>query len=1089
LVYDRLLNPMLLDATNVVRPRPFDINPALAPWLLLAGAAIAAAAVVYLYTAQQKIASRKVVNALTAIRILLVLLVVGLLLGPVRQWGFTRHSNGTLWLVLDQSLSMKQKDPQSSDIERLHWADALGKLPPDARPSRLGVSVNRLAALRDDLEHFRTDAGHLSTDGDDAKPREKLAGQLVDWQKGLTGVADELSNDSQSRPAAGEIPSTLRHDAQTVAKSIVQIRAGGPGAGAPWLWPKWAAAGLAILLAIYVYARRRRFRSPWLARAAPSLSMGLIFIAIGFAGWAAYQLPEANAPVVSANSTDQFQLVGDQTNIPWQALHDDLSKSITTLEPVATRSDKAFLDSHRADSRVQSALDAVRDLSRASLAYAALTATSSRSPKSLAAMLGREDVKVVPFGERAGLSAPDKKDLDQALHNVLEDPKGQNTDIAGALKFVGEQAGEDSTVLVVSDGRQNVGGDPEAAAQFLASRGTRVFTLALGSHLPARDAAVDHVDAPDWVFAEDQVVVSPVIRLDGLKDRDVTVELKRDGQTIDHRTIRVKTDQEKPRLRLTDKPPREGTYDYEVAIQPLADEAVTDNNRQTVRVAVKKDKLNVLLVEDEPDWEYQFLRNYLVRDHRVKLQVVLANPARIEDVQAPDSVKASPTRDDGKVDAQVLPATRAEWSAFDVVILGDVGPEKLPPDQQKNLAQAVKDGGVKALLVIAGQRNMPMRYAGSPLAEVLPVELSGSRWTPQELEQHRTHGFVPVPAPEGANSILGQFSEDAARNEGLWTSLGTDEVSRWYWHSEQTAARPGASVIWSIEDPSAVAAASPNRSQQPQSSADEYDYLRQHALLATMNVGLGRVMYLASNQTWRMRYVQTPGGDSHIEDLHRRFWGQVIRWAAGSDLPAGGKFVRFGVNKHSYIGGEPVVVTARVAKEDFTPLTGATFKAVATRKGGGAAVGEATMAEAPSEGPGIYRGTLTLPAGDYALGIHGGEPERLLASDPSIDPSQKTLQITVQPDATVEDRDVNADPQRMASIARAGSGVAMDGACFDVLAGHLPVVDHTETQIVQAGLFSDPNDPRTAYAHWAFFAIFVILISAEWILRKRGGLV
>jgi hypothetical protein len=1087
-VLDRLFNPILLDATNVVRPRPFDINPALAPWLLFAGAAVAAAAVVYLYTAQQKIASRKIVNALTAIRILLVLLVIALLLGPVRQWAFTRHSSGTLWVVVDESLSMKQKDPQSSDLERLHWAEALGKLPPDARPSHLGLSVNRLAALRDDLEHFRADADHLTGEGEDAKPREALAGHLVEWEKGLTSVADNLANDPQSRSAAGEIPSTLRRDADTIGKSIVQIRAGASGPGVPWLWPKWAAAILSLILAVYVYARRRHFKSRWLAHAAPSLSMGLIFVAIGFAGWAMYQLPEANPLAAQANSPDRFQVVGDKTSIPWQALHDDLSKSITTLQPIAMRSDKAFLDAHRSDPRVQSALDAVRDLSRADLAYAALTANSSRSLKSLAEMMGKEDVKVVPFGERAGLSAPDKKDLDQTLHNVLQDPKGQNTDIAGALKFVADQVGEDSTVVVVSDGRQNVGGEPEDAAQSLASRGTRVFTLALGSHLPARDAAVDHVDAPDWVFAEDEVVVSPVIRLDGLKDRDVTVELKRDGQVVDHRTIKVRTDQEKPRLRLTDKPPKEGTYDYEVAIQPLPDEAVTDNNRQSVRVAVKKDRLNILLVADEPDWEYQFLRNYLIRDHRVKLQVVLANPARIENVQAPEAIKASPNRDDGKIDAQILPATRAEWSGFDVVILGDVPPEKLPPEQQKNLAEALKDGGVKALLVIAGQRNMPMRYAASPLAEVMPVELSGSRWTPQELEHHRVHGFIPVPAPDGINSILGQFSEDAARNGELWASLAASEESRWYWHSEQTAARPGASVIWSIEDPP-VAASPKGPSPQPQNSTDEYDYLRQHALLATMNVGLGRVMYLASNQTWRMRYVQTPGSDSHIEDLHRRFWGQVIRWAAGNDLPAGGKFVRFGANKHSYIGGEPIVVTARVAKEDFTPLTGASFKIVATRKGGGAAVGEATMVEAPSEGPGIYRGTLTVPAGEYALNVRGGEPERLLSSDTSVDSSQKTLQIDVQPDATVEDRDVNADPQRMASIARAGSGVALDGPYFDVLASHLPVVDHTDTQIVQAGLFSDPKDPRTGYAHWAFFAIFVVLITAEWILRKRGGLV
>jgi hypothetical protein len=147
------------------------------------------------------------------------------------------------------------------------------------------------------------------------------------------------------------------------------------------------------------------------------------------------------------------------------------------------------------------------------------------------------------------------------------------------------------------------------------------------------------------------------------------------------------------------------------------------------------------------------------------------------------------------------------------------------------------------------------------------------------------------------------------------------------------------------------------------------------------------------------------------------------------------------------------------------------------------------MVEAPSEGAGIYRGTMTLPAGSYTLGVQGGEPEKLLHNDTTVEAAQKTLAIEVEPDATVEDRDVNSDFERMASIAKAGSGIAMDGSYFDVTASHLPVVDHTETQIIQAGLFSNPSDSRTQIAHWSFFAIFIVLITTEWILRKRGGLV
>ena len=1079
----QLLNPILLDAATPIRPRPFDINPALSPWVLFLGAILAAAAVVYLYSAQQKIAQRGIVNSLTAIRVLLILLVIVLLLGPVRQWARTRHSNGTLWVLLDESMSMRQKDSQSTDVERLRWADALGYLPADLRPAKVVVSANRLTALRDDLEHYRSDADHLIGDQTDTRQREALAAHLVDWKTKLTSVADDLGNEPKVKQLAADVPSSLHQSADTVAKSIVLIQAGEKPRRDFWVWPIVGAAVIALLAAIFVWMRRARFRSPRLVHAAPSICMALALLALFLGGWAAYEWPDAESLAAERAAPDRLQIVQDKTNLPWQALHDTLSKAVTQIQPIASGAEKDFLDAHRADPRLQEALNKVKPLGRSDLAYAALTSGSSHSLKSLAEMMGREDVKLVPFGDHTGISTPEKSELDQTLRNVLHDPRGQNTDIAGALKFVTDQVGEDSTVLVVSDGRQNVGTEPEAPAQALAARGTRVFTLALGSHQTARDAAVDHVDAPDWVYAEDQVVVSPVITLDNLKDRTVTVELRRDNQVVDTRTIKVKTDQEKPRLRFTDKPPKEGLYDYDVVIQPIADEAVADNNRQSVRVAVKKDRLNVLIVEDEPGWEYQFLRNYLTRDHRVKLQVVLVRPAHIEEVQAPDAVKASPSREEGQIDAQVLPATRAEWSGFDIVVLGDVPPEKLPAEQQKNLAGALKDGGVKALLLIAGQRNMPMRYAGTPLADVMPVELSGSKWTPQELQDQLRHGYVPAQAPDGLNSILGQFSEDVGTNAELWANMPL-----WYWHSEQTAARPGASVIWSIEDALAAKARADASAKSVQSSADDYERLRRHALLATMNVGLGRVMYLAAAQMWRLRYVQIPGNDSHIEDLHRRFWGQVVRWAVGNDLPAGGKFVKFGTNKHSYIGGEPVTITARALKEDFTPMEGQPFKIFATRKGG-AQAGEASMVEAPAEGAGIYRGTLTLPAGTYTLSVHGGEPERLLESDKTVDAAQKTLQIEVQPDATVEDRDVNADPEKMASIAKAGSGIALDGPYFDVLASHLPVIDHTETQVVQAGLFSNPADVRTRYAHWGFFALFVVLISAEWILRKRGGLV
>ena len=1070
-----------LSSTTPVLPRPIQFYPAINPWLLFAGAVIAAVTVMYLYSAQRKIAGPRIIIALMTIRVCLVLLVIAMLLGPVRQWTLTTHSNGTLFIALDQSLSMRQIDLQSTDLERLHWAAALGYLPRGLSPGSVGVDVKRLIALQADLSFLQTRVEQFNKSTRRADRQSELASELARCQTDLNATADDLQPASTAAESPsqipGQIPASLHQTAGIIGQSIRVIQSPNGGAVGPLWWAKIALAMSAALACLILMIRQKTIASLTLARSVPALCISLLLTATALGGWAGIDWLARRAFETQRASTVSTTTLADGAVIPWRSVHDSLDSAIIQLTPVAGNEEKRFITQHGSDPRVRGAIDRVERLDRADLAAAALTSASTKGLKSLADLFNLQDVKIVTFGDAVALSAPERSDIPAALRRAMQLANGKNTDISSALGFISEQAGDDANVLLVSDGRQNLGTQPQAAAQALASRGARVFCLQIGSHEQVRDAAVDHVDAPDWVYDDDEVSVSPVIRLDGLQGQTVSVELHRGDQIVATRQVKVVSAHEKRRLSLTDRPPADGVFDYTVVIPPVANEAIPNNNRQTVRVAVKKDKLNILLVEDDPGWEYQFLRNYLVRDHRVKLQVVLINPAHILNVKSPARIAASSTNPEGTIDAQTLPASKNAWSTFDIVILGDVPPEKFSVAQQIELAGALKDGGTKALLVLAGQRNMPSRYASTPLAELVPVELSGSHWTPQELEEQNKSGFVPLLAPDGITSILGQFADESSVNTALWSNLPP-----WYWHSEQTLAKPAATVVWSIPGP-------PNdRLNPPSKPVDDYEISRQRALLATMNVGLGRVMYLASPQTWRLRYVQTPGDESHIEDVHRRFWGQVIRWAAGSELPAGNRFVRFGTDKHTYVDGESVSITARVLDQQFMPLESASFDMVATRSDGTQA-SKVTMSPAPSDGAGMYRGSMPLPAGDFTLGVRGGEPQRLLDADNSVDTAHRSLAIQVQAGITLEDRDVNADPQMMESIARAGGGIAMEGCWFDVLAGHVPVVDRINTRITQAGLFSDPNDPRTKLAHWGFFTLFVLLLTSEWILRKRGGLV
>src|SRR5205085_10859606 len=130
------------------------------------------------------------------------------------------------------------------------------------------------------------------------------------------------------------------------------------------------------------------------------------------------------------------------------------------------------------------------------------------------------------------------KEIPKAIKAGVE-PGGTSTNIYDALKFVSDQIGQNerASVLIVSDGRINEGGDPADAAGRLAKRGVRIFTLGLGSREVPADAAVDYVDAPEWIYKNDNLKASALLRLDGLAGEPTKVSFMRGDTLIDTQTI------------------------------------------------------------------------------------------------------------------------------------------------------------------------------------------------------------------------------------------------------------------------------------------------------------------------------------------------------------------------------------------------------------------------------------------------------------------------------------------------------------------------------------------------------------------------
>src|SRR5439155_27046898 len=170
-------------------------------------------------------------------------------------------------------------------------------------------------------------------------------------------------------------------------------------------------------------------------------------------------------------------------------------------------------------------------------------------------------------------------DLPKALDASAS--SGHSTNMSAPLKYVAEQLAQDepASVVFISDGRHNNGGDLVEPARQLTARGVRIFTLALGSRQVAPDAAVEQVDAPDWVYQDDTVRASALLRLDGLANKPVTVEFYRGDKKIDSKSVTPPQERSTQVVSFTDKPPEPGVFEYDVRVAAGSDEAVKENDR------------------------------------------------------------------------------------------------------------------------------------------------------------------------------------------------------------------------------------------------------------------------------------------------------------------------------------------------------------------------------------------------------------------------------------------------------------------------------------------------------------------------------
>ncbi|MEO1996746.1 MAG: hypothetical protein ABGZ17_15890 [Planctomycetaceae bacterium] len=199
---------------------------------------------------------------------------------------------------------------------------------------------------------------------------------------------------------------------------------------------------------------------------------------------------------------------------------------------------------------------------------------------------------------------------------------GQVTAIGDALESLALRHATSNLagVLVISDFDQNSGQVVSQGAQKLGAA-VKVFSLGVGSPT-AVDLAVE-IRAPLRMKKSEQSTVTAIVSQKELDGRLVQVRVLADrspgeaaGQqaasiVVGEREVELTADRVSVELPFT--PEEAGRYVFRAEVDPLEGEIVDQNNRDEREVTVIDDFMRLMLVEQEPTWEWRFVKDFRIQ--------------------------------------------------------------------------------------------------------------------------------------------------------------------------------------------------------------------------------------------------------------------------------------------------------------------------------------------------------------------------------------------------------------------------------------------------------------------------------------------
>ena len=642
-------------------------------------------------------------------------------------------------------------------------------------------------------------------------------------------------------------------------------------------------------------------------------------------------------------------------------------------------------------------------------------------------------------------------------------PNGKETALGRALSNAFQQTVGKRVpgVLLFSDGTEQTSEPentlPQTAAFRFRDAGIPLYALGLGSTDSNRtvlDYSVRELNSNDRVYKGNELQITGRIRVTGAKNRDIPLEFyfensKGQMEKIDQKIFRPNTDGEEIfSWRFVYVPREVGERKLSVSIPPDTKELSRDNNKLESFVKVEDGELRVLYLEGTRRFEQKYLRLSLAASSEIKIDYRRPVPHLMLNKKGATEAERNAQ---ATLQRQSLAKEFFQQGKYNVYLLGDLDASAFKKDELEALTARISEGA--GLIVLAGERSLSAGgYADTPLKALLPVELNAADRIPLNLgidtydqtlpeqQQIRQRGlFEFIPTKIGSVNYILRLDRDAQKNIKIWQMLPPLENA---WRTGLP--KPGAIVLANalpINNNSATGAL---------------------PLLITHNYGLGRVTVFAADSTWKWRL----GG---MENIHRKFWRQLILWSANLDEPPRG-ILTVELDKSRYLCGQSAPFRlVYLAKEDEKSDDLERIVSVTDPKG---SVTTPPLTDEDGSFTGIVQNT-DLP-GDYKITA----AIRSKRTGKEIQSAQARLLVY---QANPELDNSTPSPAVLENITSLTGGKTIKAEELPSLIDKLNQSRETLNEV--------RKEKIALYDSWPIFGLFVFLLSAEWFLRKKNGMI